>query len=177
MGAAPLGNDPCTDLRTRVQADSLNRIAALLGTEMVSRPMDGTAIMELAASRLEKAARMMEQLDGLFKAAQRSGFTGNSAPMMLKFVSEKLDAELSLQRLKDASAPIVTDALPEFVLACEQLEPELAFHEARLNEDPLILRRACLRVIRESAARIEAQRTTIAMLAGPLAASRPNRGL
>lgn len=173
---SPQAIDSPHDARPGVLVDprAIARLMAALGVAEAALPdaPEASRLLELAAERIDKASRMLEQLGGLRQAAQRSGFTGNSAPLMLKFVSEKLDADLAMSTKGNLNQE--TGSKTEWsaiASACERLDPELAFHEGHLVADAAVLRNACLRVICESAARIDAQRTTIEVLVSPLAAS------
>lgn len=161
----------------RVNPVILRRLAIALGSdgdttaEIFPDPSD---LLTLAAERIEKASRIMAQLHDLHLAAQKNGFIGDSAHLMLQFLNKKLtaDADIAAKSPSMAVSKDSSEAIVKIASACESLDPELAFHEGYMDEDPQVLLNACLRVIGESASRINTQRTTIEMLAGPLAEKR-----
>jgi hypothetical protein len=136
-------------------ADALVRIAKVLGP---NAPQDPTALLEQAADRMEKAARLMEQIQGLHQCATQQGFKGNSASQVMAFAQERLQEGSKVQ------------AVAHLAKACESLDPELAFDEAHLGDSDQLLG-ACLRTIAVSAGRLTAQETTIVSLVGSLRAA------
>ncbi len=152
--------------------DALFRISKALGAnctqDQVSllEPIEILEILEQAAYRLEKAARLMDQLQFLQQVCVQHGFKGSSASQVIAFAQKKIQQGSNSQAVK------------RLAKACEALDPELAFHDAHLSlslndasntdADTEQLLGACLRIISISAGRMTAQETTIVSLVSSL---------
>ena len=155
--------------------DLLERIASALGhsvelSQGMSQP-DTDALLELAAGRLEKAAKIMCELGTLQASARRNGFTGESALGMIEFIRNNMVLKLGSTGTTAPTKAFTTDATPDneamsrILVACELLGSDA---EMSRNVDIRNLSQkvnGCVRKIIEAAARIDALRTTVKALA------------
>jgi hypothetical protein len=133
---------------TSKNEQSLGRIQVALGVTGLSLE----EVLAQAADRLEKASRIMDQIQALRPLAVAQGFEGTSASQLLQFAQN---------RLQEGSK---AKSIEQLAQVCEALDPELAFDEAHLEGHSDALFSACVRTIGSAASKISAQETTIASL-------------
>ena len=122
--------------------------------------LDTAGMMRLAAERIERDAKIMRHIETLRQAALRAGFQGTSGAAMVAFVADRLQGAAADKDVQVALA-MAGDAF-------ERLADELgrSIPAGLVTSSPMRAASTWSATVVEVIARLQAQRTTIEVLAG-----------
>lgn len=155
-------NQPSFEAETQA---TWQRIAQYLGVQgSATAHGEQESLLKLAAERLEKANRLMQDMERLKSVAVRHGFSGTSAGQLLAFAGSMIAEQADSVGKPAAATKDDKDAwLPRLEASCAKLQAASGMHEAKPTAGPIGVH-ACFVILGQAANGLEAQRATIGVL-------------